>query len=99
VKKTSWQDQTFEIWTKRWANFVFSLPASYSLDSKLKCAMDHGIKSGVFSFKALMKLRKKKILNLETCRRHGAYFPFTIRYPAFLIRLLAILPSWLFRVI
>jgi glycosyltransferase involved in cell wall biosynthesis len=98
VKKTSWEDQTFEIWTKRWANFVFSLPASYSLDSKLKCAMDHGLKSGVFTLSALKRLRKKNILDGDVCRRFAAYFPLTIHYPAVLIRLIAVLPSWLFRV-
>lgn len=99
VTKKSWEDQTFEIWTKRWANFVFSLPATYSLDSKLKCAMDHGIKSGVFTLSAIKRLRKKNILNLDTYHRHSAYFPFTIKYPTSLVRLIATLPPWLFRIL
>lgn len=99
VKKTSWQAQTFEIWTKRWANFVFSLPASYSLESKLKCAMDHGDKSGVLKLKALIRLRKRNYLNLDVYSHYFPYFPLTIGYPSALIRLIAILPSWLFRVI
>lgn len=99
VTKKSWEDQTFEIWTKRWANFVFSLPATYSLDSKLKCAMDHGIKSGVFTLSAIKRLRKKNILNLDTYHRHSAYFPFTIKYPSSLVRLIATLPTWLFRIL
>jgi hypothetical protein len=99
VKKTSWEAQTFEIWTKRWANFVFSLPSSYSLDSKLKCAMDHGVKSGVFTLSAIKRLRKKKLLNLETYLRHAAYFRFTIKYPQRLVRLIATLPHWFFRIL
>jgi glycosyltransferase involved in cell wall biosynthesis len=99
LSKTSWEDVTFEIWTKRWANFVFSLPSSYSLDSKLKCAMDHGIKSGVLTLKALARLRKKKNFNRDVYHRYAHFFPFTIKYPASLLRLIAILPSWLFRVI
>lgn len=99
LSKTSWEDVTFEIWTKRWANFVFSLPSSYSLDSKLKCAMDHGIKSGVFTLKALASLRKKKIFNLNVYHRYAHFFPFTIKYPAPLLRFIAMLPSWFFRVI
>lgn len=99
VTKKSWEDQTFEIWTKRWANFVFSLPATYSLDSKLKCAMDHGVKSGVFTLSAIKRLRKKNILNLDSYSRHSAYFPFTIKYPSSLVRLIATLPPWLFRIL
>lgn len=92
AKKTSWEDQTFEIWTKRWANFVFSLPASYSLDAKLKCIMDHGFKSKVFTLSALKHLRRKGILNHESYRNYSRYFPLTIKYPSLLIRFLALLP-------
>jgi glycosyltransferase involved in cell wall biosynthesis len=92
VKKKSWEGQTFEIWTKRWANFVFSLPAAYSLDAKMKCIMDHGFKSKVFTLSALKHLRRKGILNLETYRNYSRYFPLTIKYPPLLIRLLAMLP-------
>jgi glycosyltransferase involved in cell wall biosynthesis len=92
LKKTSWQAQTFEIWTKRWANFVFSLPASYSLDAKLKCIMDHGFKSKVFTLSALKHLRRKGILNHESYRNYSRYFPLTIKYHPLLIRLLATLP-------
>jgi abequosyltransferase len=98
MTKSSWMEQTFEIWTKRWANFVFSLPATYSLDSKLKCAMDHGIKSGVFTFSELKRLRKRNILNAEIYRLYQSYFPLTIPFPLALIRLVALLPSWLFRI-
>jgi glycosyltransferase involved in cell wall biosynthesis len=96
VQKTSWQDQTFEIWTKRWANFIFSLPAAYDLDSKLKCIMDHGVKSRIFSFSALKRLRRKNILNSESYHKHSKYFPFTVRFPSFVLRLLSILPKSMF---
>jgi glycosyltransferase involved in cell wall biosynthesis len=96
VQKTSWQDQTLEIWTKRWANFIFSLPAVYDLDSKLKCIMDHGVKSRLFSFSALKRLRRKNILNSESCRRYSKYFPFTVQFPSILLRILSILPKSMF---
>ena len=97
VKKTSWEQQTFEIWTKRWANFVFSLPATYSLDSKLKCIMDHGVKSGLFSFSSIKRLRKKRQFNIKIYRKYARYFPFTINYPLFIMRMLFFFPSWLLR--
>ena len=99
VKKQSWESQTFEIWAMRWANFIFSLPPSYSLNSKLKCILDHGEKSGVFAFSALKRLRKKNILNAEEYKRYSRYFPFTIKTHKLFIRLIALLPSWVFKIL
>lgn len=100
LKKTSWEDQAFEIWAKRWPNFVFSLPASYSLDSKLKCIMDHGEmgKGGVFSFKALRRWRRKNILTIDVYRRYRNYFPITIQTPRFIIFLISALPRVIFMI-
>jgi abequosyltransferase len=98
-RKKGWEDQTFEIWTKRWANFVFSLPASYGLDAKMKCIMDHGDKGGVFSLKAIMRYRKRKRLDSDIYRQYVSYFPLTIKHNRFLIKIIAWLPSWFFRVI
>lgn len=99
VKKTSWESQTFEIWTKRWANFVFSLPAAYSLEAKLKCAMAHGVKSGVFDLSALKRLRIRNLLNREVYQAYSKYFPFTINYPLPLIKVISVAPSWLLRLL
>ena len=97
VPKHSWENQILEIWTKRWANFLFSLPPSYDLDSKLKCTMDHGLKSGIFTFKALKRLRKKSILNIEAYHQYSRYFPFTVSTDTLLLRLIATLPGWVIR--
>jgi len=97
LKKNSWETQTFEIWTKRWANFVFSLPPSYSLDSKLKCAMDHGVKSGLFRYSSLKRLRRKGILNNQVYELYHSYFPFTIRLSPTILRLMSVLPRPLFK--
>ncbi|HWQ27114.1 MAG TPA: glycosyltransferase [Chlorobaculum sp.] len=96
VQKSSWQEQTFEIWTKRWANFIFSLPASYDLDAKLKCIMDHGVKSRLFTLSALKRLRRKNILNKEAYSRYSRYFRFTVPIPSIVLRLLSILPKSMF---
>jgi glycosyltransferase involved in cell wall biosynthesis len=92
VIKKSWEDQTFEIWTKRWANFVFSLPKSYTLDSKLKCVMDHGKKARLFRSSDLKRLRFKGILNPQSYQQYVRYFPFTIDASRHFIKLLAFLP-------
>lgn len=97
VIKKSWEDQTFRIWTERWTNFIFSLPASYTLEAKLKCVMDHGTKSGLFHFSSVKRLRKKKLFNREIYCQYSRYFPFTINYPLFSLRMLASFPVWLLR--
>ena len=93
VKKISWESQTFEIWTKRWSNFIFSLPPLYSLDAKLKCIMDHGIYSSLFTFSGLKRLRKNNILTFTEYRAYKKYFAFTINIPKPIIALLSILPK------
>ncbi|NTU53273.1 MAG: glycosyltransferase family 2 protein [Chlorobiaceae bacterium] len=99
VKKTSWEDHRFELWTKRWANFVFSLPAAYDLDAKLKCAMDHGLKAEVLDFRTLARLRKRGQYSMDVYRQYSRYFPFTVSYPDYIMKLIAILPSWVFRLL
>ena len=90
--RESWQNQIFEIWTKRWANLIFSLPSSYELDVKLKCIMDHGIKSRIFSLQGLLNLRNSKLLTLEAYKQYSQYFKFTINHMKLTILAFALLP-------
>ncbi len=95
IKKVGWQSRTFEIWTERWPNLVFSLPPSYRLDVKLKCIKDHGIKSGLFSLKSLLFLRSCNTLNRKTYQRYSIYFPLTINFSKVTIFLISLLPIFL----
>jgi len=90
--KKSWQNQTFEIWAKRWPNFIFSLPSSYSLKTKLKCIKDHGEKSGLFKIKPLLYLRSSNILNYKTYKQYSHLFSLTIKSPKLIILLIVLLP-------
>lgn len=90
--KKSWLNQTFEIWAKRWPNFIFSLPPSYTLEIKLKCIKDLGLKSGIFNFRYLLYLRIINILNYKTYKQYSHLFPLTIKYPNLRILLIALLP-------
>jgi hypothetical protein len=76
----SWQDQTLEIWAKRWSNYNLSLPPSYDLDIKMKCIKDHGIKAGVFTLKSLRNLRISNHLNYKTYKQYSHAFPLAISY-------------------
>jgi len=92
ILKKSWQNQAFEVWTKRWSNIIFSLPPSYTLETKLKCIKDHGKKSGIFKIKYLLYFRAFNVLNYKTYRQYSNLFPLTIKYPKLIILLIALLP-------
>lgn len=99
IKKESWLNQTFEIWVRRWANFVFSLPPSYALDTKLKCIRDHGIKSGLFSLRGLLVFRRLDILNQEVYKKVSRFMPFSIKYPKAVMFLICLLPKKVARIV
>lgn len=90
--KKSWQDQTFEIWVLKWSNFIFSLPPSYDLNTKLKCIKDHGIKSDLFVLRNLRDLRISNILNFKVYKHYSHLFPLTICYSKIIISLVMLFP-------
>jgi hypothetical protein len=59
VPKISWQKDTLDIWLRKWPNFVFSLPSSYSLAGKKQMILTHNSKTNIFGFKSLMFLRSE----------------------------------------
>jgi len=74
LKKVSWQKDAFDIWIKRWANFVLSLPPVYSLDSKLKMIQDHSNKSKIFSLRNLLALRAQGFYSMGHYFLYKKYF-------------------------
>lgn len=91
--KNSWQQKTFEIWTDKWSNLIFSLPPVYDLSVKMKCIREHGSKSGLFSFPKLLLLRSSNILNYRIYKKNLNYFEFAIPLPKLLILMISILPK------
>ncbi len=65
IPKISWQEETLDIWLRKWPNFVFSLPTSYSLASKKQMIITHNNKTNIFGFKSLMFLRSKGFYSLN----------------------------------
>lgn len=94
LEKISWRNTSdvFEIACTKWVNFVFSLPVFYELDSKVKCLIDFTKVSGVFSFKHLLSIRSKDILNYKSYKRYSYLFPFTIKYSKFTVLVVTLLP-------
>lgn len=93
--KIGWYRQPiiFEIACVHWSNFIFSLPPSYHLEAKLQCTLEHGEKSGLFSFQNLVLLSTTNILNYRSYKKYSHLFPLTIQYSKFTIFLISLLPT------
>ena len=101
LKKTNWSHtpKAFEIGCEDWTNFVMSLPPSYKLENKMKCIMDFGKVSGLFTFRNLILLRINGLLNIEIFNKYKKFFPFTINYPLWLIFIISLTPKIIFKMI
>jgi abequosyltransferase len=93
AKLSCWQHQIFEIWTRRWANFVFSLPPSYDLDVKLSCIKDHAAKTGIFSCKSLLLYRCRNFFNTKIYLQYYRLFPLVSERSRFFLLVIALLPG------
>jgi glycosyltransferase involved in cell wall biosynthesis len=96
-KPWSMTPHVFRIAGERWTNFVFSLPATYNVESKLECIMSHTRISGVFSFRRMLWLRSENIFNLNIYKEYHHIFPFVVEYPRPILAIVAILPKSLLR--
>ncbi len=76
IQKTNWSHtpKAFEIGCEDWTNFVMSLPPSYKLENKMKCIMDFGKVSGLFTLENLILLRIKGLLNIEVFNQYKELF-------------------------
>jgi glycosyltransferase involved in cell wall biosynthesis len=96
--KKSWQSQTFEIWAKNRTSFIFSLPPSYELHNKLKCAM-YDRYNLMFPLKGLVGLRNENYLNYKIFQQYSYLFPLTIKYSKLTILIIALLPIGILRIL
>lgn len=94
IRKNWWSmtPHVFNVAGERWVNFVFSLPTTYSVESKLECIMSYTRISGIFSFKRLLWLRSENIIRLDTYRKYRYIFPFVVEYPMIVLIFVALLP-------
>jgi abequosyltransferase len=99
--KTNWSNtpKALEIACTDWTNFIFSLPPGYTLKAKMKCIMDFGKVSGLFSLKHLLLLRVQNILNLPAFIKYRSEFRLTIDFPMVLILAIACTPIFLLRLL
>jgi glycosyltransferase involved in cell wall biosynthesis len=93
INKMSWDDQVLEVWALNWPNIIFSLPPSYKLGIKMKCIMDHGLKSHLFTLSNLRRISRRKNLGYDKFKQYSHFFPLTISYPKTVILAVALFPN------
>lgn len=95
LNKTNWShtSKAFEIGCEDWANFVMSLPPSYNIHNKMKCIMDFGKVSHLFTLKNVIFLRLHGILTYTTFKKYRFLFSLTINIPLVFIFILSITPK------
>ena len=94
VPKISWQEDTFDIWLRKWPKFVFSLPVSYSLASKKQMIKTHNNKTKIFGFKSLLFLRSNGFYSMKHLLSYKKFFKIALgRDFIYQFVLVAFLPS------
>lgn len=73
-RKSSWNDKYFEIWIKARAAAIFSLPPSYSLESKLNAIKWISSNHGRLDFKRAFIMRARGYINLKVVMQHRKFF-------------------------
>lgn len=92
--KNSWQAQTFEIWIIRWANFILSLPPSYTIENKLYTIRKHHKITNLFAIKNMILLRSQNYFNIEILLRYNKFFFLSLNKYSFLkLLFIALLPQ------
>jgi glycosyltransferase involved in cell wall biosynthesis len=99
-KKDLWsENQYFEIWVKNRINFVFSLPVSYSLDSKINSILKDGKDKNDDSIVALLYLRMKKIITLKNVITYWEYFKFITKLHPLIVLCITLIPINLLKIL
>lgn len=100
LSKKNWSHgkDVLEIGAKRWVEFVFSLPTSYSLDSKLTCIKNFGSLSNLFTLSGLALMRMRGNLTVESYKAHSLEIGFVTKYPKAVVMFFSIFPKALLKV-
>lgn len=88
----NWFRNIIKIFTKQWYEAVFSLPDTYSEESKQKCVKNHDRFTGVFSPLKLLYIRSFGYLNIETVKNYEKYIRQAVVTPKPVVYLTSIFP-------
>lgn len=95
LKKSSWASskKIFDIGITSWTNFIFSLPAKYSLEKKLSTCIGFGQISQAFTIKGMLILRAQGTLDYEIYCKFKDAFKISLAYPTLLVLAFTMIPK------
>jgi len=91
---SGWQVRTFDVFMRKWFVVIDSLPAPYTEEAKMQCIKDHGIKSGLFSFRNLLALRGQGHFNYGIYKNYEFYFPYITDVPRAVLIFISLMPAF-----
>jgi glycosyltransferase involved in cell wall biosynthesis len=90
----AWIKRLFEIWAQNWYEVVIALPSDYSQEAKLKCVLNHGLKSGLFNgWNAFYQYRKTGHFDYKLFMQYRKYLPYVTNVPLTALLVISILPK------
>ncbi len=95
LQKTNWSSgsKALEIGCEKWANFIFSLPPSYDIQNKLKCIMDFGKISELFTLRGLLLRRALGVVTIKSLYKCHNLLSLTVDFPKIFIYGLGLIPK------
>lgn len=94
-KRSGWAANVMDVWARDWAQFILSLPESYSAESKRTAIREHSRRTGVLEWLELGRYRRRYGITLEQVRRNAPALRLASGVPVPMIALLAAAPRWL----
>lgn len=100
-KQSLWLPKTINTWCGNWATMILSLPFSFALNEKISLIRSHSSKSGLFSLRGLLTLRRHEYIGISVlwrCRQElFLALPLSGVLKATLVSIMpAFLARWLF---
>ncbi|AUG06617.1 glycosyltransferase family 2 protein [Pseudomonas sp. S09G 359] len=94
LQKKGWAHtpKIFEVGIEKWVNFIFSLPSTYALKSKLSACRSFGTISGAFSVRGMVSLRVRGLLSYSIYRRFKPALRLSIDYPLMIVAVISLTP-------
>lgn len=74
---TWYPNKAWEYFMKNWADTVFSLPSSYSLETKIQCIKNHDKMTGIFSVKSLFYQKSASAYSFKIFTKYKKYIKFS----------------------
>ena len=97
-KESYWYKTVFRTFITDWEEAVQNLPNVYHPDLKQKVILEHSEKSGLFSFRSLLKMRYLGVFNKTILNKYKLLLIAHSGNYHFFIYIIAIMPLWMIKI-